>query len=328
MRLGTLNLANRYILAPMQRVTTAPYRRFCRKFQKIGLVSVPMIYTKHIASNSKSFEQELYKIEEEKPISIQIIGSDPFALKTSIDILESYKYSVLDINAGCPSRRAINSQEGGYLMKDFEKLKELLKVAVNKSSKPISLKVRTGFAKPMDIEEFSKIINNSGIEFLIIHARTVKSNFIKGTIDLDTVRNLKKRIIIPVIGNGDISNPKIAKHFIDYTNVDALMIGRESMGNPMIFHQIHYYFTKGEDVPFKNNGVILQKNFIIYEEIIDNFLEGLSYPYGNEKFKFNELKKNAIWLTKGIENSTAIRTRLSKAKNLTQIKNIINEVNC
>jgi len=326
MKLGTLNLANRYILAPMQRVTTAPYRRFCRKFQEIGLVSVPMIYTKSIASSFKFFEQELYKIEEEKPISIQLIGSDYKALKKSIEFLESYKYDILDINAGCPSRRAINAGEGGYLMKDFDRLKDLLNVAVNNSSKPISLKVRTGFAKPMDIKKFSNIVNNSGIDFLIIHARTVKNNFIEGTIDLDTVKNLKQILTIPVVGNGDISDPETAKHFIDYTEVDALMVGRGSVGNPMIFHQIHEYLTKGEKVPLLNNGVVLEKNFNLYEEIVDNFLEGIHYPYGNEKFKFTELKRNAIWLTKGIEKSTTSRTRLSLAKNLTQLKMILKDV--
>ncbi|MHA1932726.1 MAG: tRNA-dihydrouridine synthase [Promethearchaeota archaeon] len=190
----------------------------------------------------------------------------------------------------------------------------------------MSLKVRTGFAIPMDIKEFSKIINNSGIDFLIIHARTVKSNFIKGTIDLETVRKLKKKLRIPLIGNGDISNPITAKYFIDYTKVDALMIGRESMGNPMIFDQIHNYFTKDEEASFKNNGIILNNYFNIYEEIIDKFLEGIRYSHGNDKFKFNELKKNAIWLTKGIEKSTAIRTRLSKAKKLVEIKIILKEV--
>ncbi|MHA1987900.1 MAG: tRNA dihydrouridine synthase [Promethearchaeota archaeon] len=326
MQLGKLNLANRYILAPMQRVTTAPYRRFCRKFQEIGLVSIPMIYTKSIASNSKFFEQELYKIEEERPISIQLIGSDYKALKKSIDILESYKYDLLDINAGCPSRRAINAGQGGYLMKDFDRLKDLLNVAVKNSSKPISLKVRTGFAVPMDVKKFSNIINSSGIDLLIIHARTVKNNFIEGTIDLDTVKNIKQVLTIPVVGNGDISDPETAKHFIDYTKVDVLMVGRESVGNPRIFHQIHEYLVKGEKVPFMNNGIILKRNFNLYEEVVDNFLDGVHFPYGNDKFKFTELKRNAIWLTKGIEKSTAVRTRLSLVKNLSQLKMILKDI--
>lgn len=326
MKLGTLNLANRYILAPMQRVTTAPYRRFCRKFQKIGLVSVPMIYTKSFTNNSKLNEHELRKIEEEHPISIQLIGSDLNALKTSIDFLESYKYDVLDLNAGCPSRRAINAGEGGYLLKDLERLKELLQVAVNNSSRPISLKVRTGYAQPMNIDIFSKIVNDSGIDFLIIHARTVKSNFLEGSLDLNTVKKLKELLTIPLVGNGDISNPQTAKQFIDYTKVDALMIGRESMGNPMIFHQIDEYLTKGKEVFFWNNGDLLRKNFKIYEDVIDNFIDDISYSFGNEKYKFVELKRNAIWLTKSIEKSTDIRTRLSVAKDLVQLKMILKDV--
>jgi tRNA-dihydrouridine synthase len=104
------------------------------------------------------------------------------------------------------------------------------------------------------------------------------------------------------------------------------MIGRESMGNPMIFHQIHEYLTKGEEVISRNNGDLLRKHFKIYEDIIDNFLDDISYSYGNEKYKFVELKRNAIWLTKNIEKSTAIRTRLSIAKNLTQIKAVLKDV--
>ena len=116
MKLGTLNLQNRYILAPMLNVTTAPYRRFCRKFQSIGLVSVPMLYTKRIEKDPKSVEKDLYKIEQERPISVQLIGSDPNALKNTIDHLNSYKFDILDLNAGCPSKRAIKAQEGGYLI--------------------------------------------------------------------------------------------------------------------------------------------------------------------------------------------------------------------
>ncbi|MBA7711171.1 tRNA-dihydrouridine(20/20a) synthase [subsurface metagenome] len=133
MKLGTLNLKNRYILAPMLNVTTAPYRRFCRKFQEIGLVSVPMLYTKKIGKDPKSIERNLYKIEQEKPISIQIIGSNTESLKKTIDFLESYKYDVLDLNAGCPSKRAIKAKEGGFLMKNLDSLKSLIKIAVKYS---------------------------------------------------------------------------------------------------------------------------------------------------------------------------------------------------
>lgn len=326
MKLGTLDLTNRYILAPMQNVTTAPYRRFCRKFQEIGLVSVPMLYTKRIVKDPKFLEYKLYKIEEERPISIQLIGSDLDTFIKSIDYLESYKFDVLDINAGCPSRRAIKAKEGGYLMKDLRKLNELLRIVVKKSSKPVSLKIRTGFEKPMNIEEVSTLINDSGISLLTIHARTVKSNFLNDALDLNTVKRLKERLRIPLVGNGDITTPVSAKHFIDYTKVDAFMIGRETMGNPEIFRQIHEYLTKGNSITFKNNLELIRNYINIYEEIVDALLNEISYPFGNDEFKFNELKRNSIWLMKNIRNSTQFRTRLSKAKNLLQLKASLEEI--
>lgn len=320
MKLGTLELANRYILAPMQNVTTGPYRRFCRNFHKIGLVSVPMIYAKRIAKNPKFLEFELSKIEKEKPISIQLIGSDLDALKKSIDCLESYKYDVLDINAGCPSRRAINAKEGGYLMKDLELLTNIIHVVVKNCSKPISLKIRTGFSKPVDLDSLANIVNNSGISFLIIHARTVKSKYNDGTLDLETVRRLKHKLSIPLVGNGNITDPKNAKYFIDYTNVDALMIGRESMGNPKIFQHIHLYLTEDKVHIFKNNLSLMREYLNIYENIVDDFLSNTLAPHGNEEFKLMELKRNAIWLTKDIENSTLFRRKLSKVRTLKQLR--------
>jgi len=323
MKLGTLNLENRYILAPMLNVTTAPYRRFCRKFQRIGLVSVPMLYTKLIEKDPKSVEKDLYKIEEERPISVQLIGSDPNALKNTIDSLESYRFDILDLNAGCPSKRAIKAQEGGYLMKELEKLSVLINTAVKYSSRPISLKIRSGFEKPVKIEKLAQIINDSGVVLLIIHARTVLSKFEDGALDLDTVKRLKERLMIPVVGNGDIITPISAKHFIDYTKVDAFMIGRESMGNPEIFNQIHEYLVNNKKVSFKNNRESMEEYVQIYENTIDEFLNGISHPIGNELIKFFELKRNAIWLSKNIDKSTKIRKQLSKTKDLKQLKGVL-----
>jgi len=324
MKLGTLNLENRYILAPMLNVTTAPYRRFCRKFQKVGLVYVPMLYTKNIEKNPKSLEKELFKIEEESPIGVQLIGSDPNALKKTIDHLDSYKFDILDLNAGCPSKRAIKAQEGGYLLKDLEKLSVLINTAVKYSSRPISLKIRIGFERPINTQKLTQIINDSGIDLLIIHARTVLSKFNHGTLDLDTVKRIKEKLMVPVVGNGNIINPISAKHFIDYTNVDAFMIGRESMGNPEIFNQIHEYLANNRIVSFKNNRETMEKYVNFYENTIDEFLNGISHPVGNELIKFFELKRNAIWLSKNINKSTQIRNQLSKVKNLIQLKEILN----
>jgi len=326
MKLGTLYLENRYILAPMQNVTTSPYRRFCRKFQKIGLVCVPMLYTKRIEKNPETIVDDLCKIEEERPISVQLISSDPRSLKKSIDYLESYKFDVLDINAGCPSKRAIKAKEGGYLLKDLERLENLVKIAVKNSSKPVSLKIRIGFEVSNNIKELAEIANNSGIDFLTVHARTVKSFFEHNPLNLDIVKKLKENLTIPLVGNGDIASPIEAKYFIDYTNVDALMIGRESMGNPQIFDQIHEYFTKGKEILFRNDKEKMLQNIEIYKKCLDEFLNGIILPRNINEYKFMELKRNSIWLAKSIKNSAIIKRQISNTKNLEQLELVLNNI--
>lgn len=327
MKLGTLNLKNKYILAPLMKVTSPVYRRFCRHFFNIGLVVVPMLYTKRIVKNPKSIEPELHKIEEERPISVQLIGSDPDSLKIAIEYLESYQFDVIDLNAGCPSKRAIRSKEGGYLLKDLKLLENLINIGLKYSSRPLSLKTRLGFENNENINNLAKMINNTDLDFITIHARTVKNRFFDTSLDLKTLRNLKKIINKPLVGNGDIVNPITAKEFIDSTNVDALMIGRGSIGYPEIFYHINEFLTKGIEHSYEPNIKIMKKYADLYEHYIDEFLNGISLKYPHEDFKFTELKRNTIWLTKKIENSTTIRRDLSNTKNLKQLKKVLQNLN-
>ena len=327
MKLGTLVLENNLILAPLLEVTTAPYRRFCRKFGKIGLVCVPMLYTKRVQNNPRTVLSNLYNIEMERPISIQLIGSDPIALRESVDFLESYQFDVLDINAGCPSKRAIKAKEGGYLLNDLKKLSSLIKVATKYSSHLISLKVRTGFKNSDNIEKLAKIVNKSSIDFITIHGRTVKDRFDDTTLNLKAVKKLKDLLKIPVVGNGSIDSPQSAKRFLDFTKVDGIMIGRGTMGNPEIFHQINEYLKEGVELVFNNNLIKMKKHIELYEQCINNYLEeNIEFPYPIERYKFMELKRNSIWLTKNIQTSTDIRIKISRAKNLDELRDIFEQI--
>ena len=327
MKLGTLNLKNNLILAPLQNVTTGPYRMFCRHFFEIGLVVVPMLYTKRIVKSPKSIKHELLKIEHERPISVQLIGSDPNSLKNAIDYLDSYEFDALDLNAGCPSKRAIRSKEGGYLLKDLKQLEQLINIGVKYSSRPVSLKTRLGFDHSDNIDKLVKLINNSGLEFITIHARTVNSRFYESSINLEALRKFKEMINKPLIGNGDINNPKSAKDFINYTNVDAIMIGRGSIGYPEIFHHVYEYLTKGIEYSHNNSIKLMIEYTNLYEKYIDEFLNGIRLKYSHEEFKFVELKRNAIWFTKEIKDSTSIRRDLSNTKNLKQLKEVLQRIN-
>ena len=324
MKLGTLFLENNLILAPMLQVSTAPFRRFCRKFGKIGLVCAPMLYTKRIETQSRSVLRYLHKIEEERPVSVQLIGSNLDALKSSIDFLESYQFDVLDINAGCPSKRAIKAKEGGYLLKDLSRLEALLKASVKYSSRPVSLKIRTGFNNANKIDAISDIINRSGIEFLTVHGRTVRSRYNDLALDLNTLKKIKTLVKIPVVGNGNIDGGLSAEKFLTSTNVDALMIGRASMGNPEIFQQINQYLSDVKDPKEDNSFLKMRKYIKLYEKCVDEFLDGITdLPYSFEKFKFMELRRNAIWFTKNIQNSSNLRIQISKTKSLEELRNLL-----
>ena len=328
MKLGTLLLANNLILAPMLQVSTGTFRRFCRIFDEIGLVCVPMLYTKRIEKSPSTVLMDLHKIEGEKPISVQLIGSDLNALRSAIDFLESYKFDVLDITAGCPSKRAIKAQQGGYLLKDLKKLKDLIEVAVKYSSRPVSLKIRIGFDNSNDIDNLVNIINNSGLEFLTVHGRTVRDRFYDSTLNLDAIKKIKSLSKIPVVGNGNILNPKIAQEFLEFTNVDALMIGRGAMGNPEIFKQINQFLKDGVEDIAENNTKKLKEHIKLYERCVNDYLDGnFEVPYSIKKYKFMELRRNLIWLSKNIQGSTDLRIKISKTKTLEELDKIINNLN-
>ena len=328
MKIGRIALNSHLILAPMQNVSSAPYRRFCRIVSdKVGLVIVPMLYTKRLEKNPSSVELELYRIKEERPIGVQLIGSNIEALKKSIEFLECYEFDLLDLNAGCPSKRALQANEGGYLMNDLETLRQLIQTALKYSSRPVSLKIRTGFEKPVDIDEFISIVDNLGLEFITIHGRTVKDRLNNTKIDLDTIRKIKKNLSIPVIGNGEIVDHDSAKYFLESTSVDGLMIGRGSIGNPEIFNQVDKFLKNGTEISIENDFIKWQNYIKLYEECIDDFLDANNpIEYQKEKFKFTELHRNSIWLTKNIKDSTSIRRTLSGAKNIEQLKCIFKEV--
>ncbi|MBY9007806.1 MAG: tRNA-dihydrouridine synthase family protein [Candidatus Lokiarchaeota archaeon] len=326
MKLGTLNLSNNLLLAPLLNITTAPYRRFCRSFQNIGLVYVPMIYTQRVIKDQRKIEYDLALVEKEKPISIQLIGNEPEAFKSALDHLESYKHDIININAGCASLRSLRAKQGGYLIKDLELLQKIIDSVTKYSSRPVSLKTRLGYANIVNISKFSSIINNSNLDFITVHARKVKDRFDQKTLDLETLKKIKESVKIPVVGNGDINSPIDAKNLIDYAKVDAIMIGRASMGNPQIFSQIEDYLSKGILKPQINDILLMKKYLKIFEKIINDFVRDVTLKSSIDDYKFKELKRNSIWQTKYLPNSTIYRTKLSKTKSLQELRTILNQI--
>lgn len=314
MRLGKITIKNNLILAPMLNVSTAPYRRFCRHFGAIGLVSVPMLYSKRLATKPDSVQHDLAKIEQERPISVQLIGPDVESIKKSVEFLKSYDFDILDFNVGCPSRRAINSKEGGYFLGDMNALENILNALVKYSDKPVSIKIRTGLNKSDAFLEIGKMAERIGVEYITIHGRTVKSRYNVKELDLEAIKNLKQSVSIPVVGNGDVFDPEAAKNMLDYTGVDAVMIGRGSIGNPRLFADIEAYLKTGNVPVNQYDNQVLKDMIDVYERFIDDFLSDIKYPH--EGFKFVELKRNSIWLSKFMQGSAQFRNELSQTRDL------------
>ncbi|MFX1296688.1 MAG: tRNA dihydrouridine synthase, partial [Promethearchaeota archaeon] len=183
-------------------------------------------------------------IPKERPISIQLIGNNPKIMAKAMDLLESYNFDGFDLNLGCPSPEAIQDGIGGALLKKPEKIRPLLITMLNATNKAISAKIRIGFdyfsINALDIAE---LIEQEGADFLTIHGRTVKAKY-SGEINLDIIRNVKKNVNIPLIGNGDIVDGPSAERMLNYTKCDLIMIGRAAMDNPHIFMEINEYLRR------------------------------------------------------------------------------------
>lgn len=325
MKLREMKLPSNILLAPMYNVTTTPFRRFCRHFYNLGLVMIPMIHTDRLIKNLKSIEYKFLKIEQENPISVQLVGNNADSFKEAATILESYDFDMIDINAGCPSEKSDETQHGAFLLRDLHNLKKIIKSTLKYSSKEVSLKIRIGLEDPLKLKELKNAIGDLDLSFITVHGRTVKGRFDRSELNLEFIKNLKHEISIPIIANGDINSPEFAKHVLTYTNVDGIMIGRGCIGDPLIFERISNHLSKSEYSPFINSIGMMESNISLYEKILDHYLEEINLPMDKQEYKFRELRRNSIWLTKGIKSAVNLRNKLNQVKNMVQLRDFYKE---
>jgi nifR3 family TIM-barrel protein len=317
-KIKNIIIPSRLILAPMAGVSSSSFRWLCLKMGA-GLVCSEMISDKGILYKNKNTTDLLFSQEEEHPLSIQVFGA------TKETLVEAAKYvdkntacDIIDINMGCPVPKvALRSQAGSALLKDPAKIFEIVSSVVASVSKPVSVKIRSGWDdKHINCVEVARLIEQAGASAIIIHPRTRALGY-SGHSDWSLIKQIKEAVSIPVIGNGDVIDEQSAKAMFDSTNCDAIMIGRASMGNPFIFKQINHYLTTGN---------ILAKPTL--DEVKEAFLEhlnGLIKQYG---------QKNAVSIFRGLgpsyfkgyNNASKTRSLLSQAKTLSDIQAIINEV--
>lgn len=315
LKIGNVKLDGQVILAPMAGVCNSAYRKICKEMGA-ALVCAEMVSDKGMIYNSKKTKDMLYFEECERPISQQIFGSDKSTfVRAAKMVYETMKPDIIDINMGCPVPKvALRSQAGSALLKNPELIYEIVSSVVSAVPIPVTVKIRSGWdSKSINAVEVAKICEKAGASAITVHPRT-RSQLYTGKADLDIIKKVKENVSIPVIGNGDIANIESAKHMLEYTKCDAIMIGRGVLGNPWLIKEIDTYL--------KTNKIIEKPT---YEERIKMCYKHLNYllKIKNEKISVLEMRSHIAWYIKGIPYHKEIKNLIFKANTKEEITEIL-----
>ncbi|ABI59463.1 tRNA dihydrouridine synthase DusB [Nitrosomonas eutropha] len=302
MQIGSYTLKNKLIVAPMAGVTDRPFRQLCKR------MGAAMAVSEMISSNSLLYgsEKTLRRARHEgevKPVSVQIAGADPAMMAQAARHNADHGAEIIDINMGCPAKKICNVMAGSALLKDEDLVSKILGAVVQAVDIPVTLKIRTGWdTQHKNAVAVARIAESAGIQALAIHGRTRACAY-RGQAEYDTIATVKAAINIPVIANGDINTPEKAREVLEYTGVDAVMIGRAAQGRPWIFREINHYLATGNFLP-------LPEVAEIHRVLIDHLQE--LYQFYGEYSGVRIARKHISWYTRGLAGSAVFRHAMNR----------------
>ncbi|MFB5635634.1 MAG: tRNA dihydrouridine synthase DusB [Nitrosopumilus sp.] len=310
--------SSRAFLAPMAGVSDPALRLQCKKMGA-GLVVTEFTNIHSIIAKENQLKERMKTIQEfieysdeERPLSIQLFGSDLHALEKAAKIVEPF-FDIIDYNMGCPAPHITQQMAGGALLQEVNLTQQIFNTLVNSVKKPVTLKIRSGVtdASKFLFREIAEIAEDEGIKMITLHPRTVSQGY-SGTADWDMIKELKEISSIPIVGNGDITTPEDAKNMIDSTNCDYVMIGRGAMGNPFLFEQINDYLKTNSYKEYS------------FKDRLDSFFDYLHLT-SQYKIKFANIKGQAMRFTKGMKGGSKLRSKITLSKNIEELEKIMND---
>lgn len=313
LKIGNVELANPYILAPMAGVTDLPFRLLCKE-QGAGLLCMEMVSAKAIQYNNKNTRALLEIHPEEEPVSLQLFGSDPDVISEIAKRIEELPFAILDINMGCPVPKIVRNGEGSALMNQPKLVHEIVSKTVKAIQKPVTVKIRKGFNdESINAVEIAKIIEDAGAAAVAVHGRT-REQYYSGKADWDIIRQVKESVSIPVIGNGDVVSGESALAMMRKTGCDGVMIGRGAQGNPWIFSEL---------VEYEKTGVMPKRPS--NEELKEMMLRHarLQIQYKGEYLGIREMRKHVSWYTTGLKNSAKLRGEINAVESYEELVELL-----
>lgn len=312
LKIGNVSLEGNIVLAPMAGVTDLPFRLLCKE-QGADLICTEMVSAKGIFYNNKNTEDLLRIDDRERPVSLQLFGSDPDIISEMAKKIEHRNFDILDINMGCPVPKVVNNGEGSALLKNIPLAAKIIEKTVKAIDKPVTVKFRKGFgADEVQAIEMAKAAEAAGAAAVAVHGRT-REQYYSGKADWEIIAKVKDTVSIPVIGNGDIFTPEDAKNMMEQTNCDGVMIGRGAQGNPWIFHQIKTYLETGmvpEKPPF----------FEVCRMILRH--AKMQIEWKGEKRGMREMRSHAAWYTAGYPHSASLRRAMNTVETYEQLEEL------